>query len=127
MAMAQPDEDGRPCGRRFVVALKRLARLDHRKAARGSDAERLQHFGREHFAHRALQGEPPVAETAVGSLARTLGAKVRQPSCLVAHLCEQEAPAVPDLEIGRAQVGTPVNNAKFVCRLMLEKKKKHKY
>src|SRR3546814_5462927 len=62
MAMAQPDEDGRPCGRRFVVALKRLARLDHRKAARGSDAERLQHFGREHFAHRALQGEPPRSE-----------------------------------------------------------------
>src|SRR3546814_2445839 len=83
-------------------------RLDHRKAARGSDAERLQHFGREHFAHRALQGEPPVAETAVGSLARTLGAQVRQPSCLVAHLCEQEAPAVPDLGVVGAELMTVI-------------------
>src|SRR3546814_4570957 len=27
------------------------------------------------------------------------------------------------VEIGRAQVGTPVNNAQLVCRLLLEKKK----
>src|SRR3546814_2332300 len=30
-----------------------------------------------------------------------------------------------DEEIGRAHVGTPVTNAHLVCRLLLEKKKRH--
>ena len=78
MAVLQPDEHGGTGGRGLVVALQRLAGLDQREGLRGLDAERLEHLGREHLAHAALQGQPAVAEAAIGGLARALGAEIEQ-------------------------------------------------
>ena len=52
----------------------------------------------------ALEGEPAVAEAAVGRLARALGAEVEQPSGAVAQLGEQEAAAVADVGIVHAEL-----------------------
>ena len=99
MAVLEPDQHRRAGGGGLVVALQRLAGLDQREGLRGLDAERLEHLGREHLAHAALQRQPAVAEAAVGRLARSLGAEVEQPAAAVAQLREQEAAAVADVGI----------------------------
>ena len=104
MAVAEPDQHRRAGRRGLVAALQRLAGLDQREGLRGVDAERLEHLGREHLAHAALQRQPPVAEAAVGRLARALGAEVEQPARAVAELGEQEAAAVADVGIVHAEL-----------------------
>ena len=61
MAVAEPHQHRRAGRRRLVAAPQVLAGLDHRKGLAGVDAKRLEHFGRENLAHRALQRQPPVA------------------------------------------------------------------
>ena len=68
------------------------------------DAERFEHFGREHFAHAALQGQASVGSAAVRGLARTLGSEVEQAVPLVAKLGEGEAAAVADVRIVHAEL-----------------------
>ena len=55
-----------------------LAGFEQGEALRRVDAERLEHFGRQHFAHAALQRQPPVAAAAPRRLAAALGAEVEQ-------------------------------------------------
>ena len=99
MPMAEAYHDGRARGRWFVIALQRLARFNHGEGLAGVDAQRLQHFGRQDFPHRAFQRQPSVTEPAVGCLARSLGAKVQQAPRAVSQLCEQKAAAIPDLRV----------------------------
>ncbi len=99
VAVLEADQDGGAGRGGLVAALQRLAGLDQREALRGLDAERLEHLGRKHLADSALEGQPSVAEAAVGGLAGALGAEVEQPALLVAELSEQEAAAVADVRI----------------------------
>ena len=80
MAMAKARQHRRAGRRGLVAALERLAGLEQGEALRGVDAERLEHFGREHFAHAAFQRQPAVGVAAVGRLPRALGAEVEQPA-----------------------------------------------
>ena len=66
-----------------------LAGLEQREGLRGVDAERLEHLGREHLAHAALERQPAVGGAAVGRLARALGAEVEQAAAVVAQLGEE--------------------------------------
>ena len=104
MAVAEPGQHRRAGRRGLVAALQLLAGLEQREGLRGVDAERLEHLGREHLAHAALQRQPPVAEAAVGRRARALGAEVEQPAAVVAQLGEQEAAAVADVGIVHAEL-----------------------
>ena len=90
--------------RGLVAALERLAGLEQGEALRRLDAQRLEHLGREHLAHAALERQPAVAEAAVGRLARTLGAEVEQSVPIIAKLREEEAAAVADLRIVHAEL-----------------------
>src|SRR5258706_14389156 len=69
MAMAQTHQYGRAGGGGFVATLKLFAGLDQRETARRLDAQRLEHLGRQHLAHAALQRQTAVAEAAPGRLA----------------------------------------------------------
>ena len=104
VAVAEPGQHRR-AGRRGLVARGQLlAGLEQREALRRIDAERLEHLGRQHFAHPALERQPPVGGAAVGGLARSLGAEVEQPARVVAQLGEQEAAAVADVGIVLAEL-----------------------
>ena len=104
MAVAEPHEHRRARRRGLVAALERFAGLDQREAARGRNAERFEHLGRQHFANAALERQPPVAEAAVRRLPRSLGAEVHQPAVAVAHLREQESAPVADIGIVHAEL-----------------------
>ena len=51
--------------------------------------ERLEHLGRQHLAHPALERQPAVGVAAVGRLPRPLGAEVEQAPAIIPHLREQ--------------------------------------
>ena len=104
MAVAEPRQHRRAGGRGLVAALQRLASLEQGEALRRVDAERLEHLGREHFAHSALERQAAVGMAAVRRLARTLRAKVEQAAAIVAELGEGEAAAVADLRVVHAEL-----------------------
>ena len=104
MAVAQPHHHRRARRRGFVAAVEMLAGLDQREGARGVDAERLEHLGRENLAHAALEREAAVAGPAPRRRPRSLGAEVHQPALRVAHLREQEAAAVAEIGIVVAEL-----------------------
>ena len=75
------------------------------KRLRGVDAERLEHLGREHLAHAALQRQPAVAAARPRRLAAALGAEIEQPAVGgVAQLREEEAAAVAEVGVVRAEL-----------------------
>ena len=104
MAVAEPGQHRRARRRGLVAAHQLLAGLEQGEGLRRVDAQRLEHLGRQHLAHAALQRQPAVAEAAVGRLARALGAEVEQAVRVVAQLGEQEAAAVADLGIVHAEL-----------------------
>ena len=69
VAVRQAHQHGGTGGGGLVAALQRLARLDQRKGAAGGDPLRLQHGGRQHLAHPALQRQPSVRAARPGRLA----------------------------------------------------------
>ncbi len=77
-----------------------FAGFDQAESLGGVDAERLQHFGRENFAHAALERQPAVALARPGRAPAALGAEIEQPPVLgVAQLREQKAAAVAEIGI----------------------------
>ena len=105
VAVAEPDQHRRARRRGLVAAHQRLAGLDQREGLRGVDAQRLQHLGRQHLAHAALQRQPPVAAARPGRLARALGAEIEQAAVrAVAQLGEQEAAAVAEVGVVDAEL-----------------------
>ena len=99
MRVAEAHHHRRARGRRLVIALQRLAGLDDGQGAGRVDAQRLQHLGGQYLAHAALQRQSPVAEPAIGRLARPFGAQVQQPVPSVAQLREQQTAAIADVGI----------------------------
>ena len=102
--MREANQHRRAGGRGLVAAFERFAGFDQRQAARRIHAERFEHFGGQDFAHAALERQAAVAEAAVGGLARALRAKVHQAAAVVAALCVEEAAAVADIGIVRAEL-----------------------
>ena len=64
----------------------------------------LEHLGRQHFAHAALERQPAVGGAAIGRLSGTLGGQVEEAATVVAQLREQEAAAVADVGIVHAEL-----------------------
>ena len=97
VGVAEPHQHGRARGRWLVAALEPLAGLEQAERLRRGDAERLQHLGRQHLAHAALQGEPAVAAARPWRLAAALGGQIEEAVVLhVAQLREEEAAAVAE-------------------------------
>ncbi len=69
-----------------------------------STPERLEHLGRQHLAHRALQRQPAVARAAPRRLPAALGAEVHEPPAVVAALREEEAPPVAEVGVVGAEL-----------------------
>ena len=75
------------------------------KRLRGVDAERLEHLGREHLAHAALEREAAVGAARPRGRAAALGAEIEQAAAAeLVHLREQEAAAVAELGIVGAEL-----------------------
>ena len=103
--VAEPHQHGGARGRGLVAAHQRLARLDQAEGLGGLDAERLQHRGRQHLAHAALEREPPVGAARPGRLAAALGAEVEQAAVAeVVELGEEEAAAVAEVGVVHAEL-----------------------
>ena len=81
------------------MALEFLTGLDQAEALAGVDAQRLEHRGRQHLAHAALQRQPPIAHPRPRRAARPLGAEVEQAAVGVVQLREQEATAVAEVGV----------------------------
>ena len=62
------------------------------KVLRGVDAQRLQHLGRQHLAHAALERQPAVAASRPGRLAAALGAEIEQTPVLASRSCANRKP-----------------------------------
>ena len=99
MAMIQSGHHRRPRRRGFVAARQFLAGFDNRKCLRSVDAERLEHFGRQNFADRTLQGQPAIAGPAPRRRPRTLGPQIHESFLMIAQLREQKTPAIADFGI----------------------------
>ncbi len=69
MAVRQAGQHRRAGGARFVMASQGLAGLEHGEGATGGNAQGLQHLGRQHLAHRALERQAPVAAARPGGAA----------------------------------------------------------
>jgi hypothetical protein len=97
--VAEPRQHRRAGGGGLVVALQLLARLEQREAAAGVHAQRLEHLGRQHLAHAALQRQP--ARRRSGSTASGPSPWCRGPAAArrVPQLREQEAAPVAELGI----------------------------
>jgi hypothetical protein len=108
MAAAQPHHDRRAGGGGLVAAGQILTRLDQRQRAAGRHVQRLQHLGRQYFAHPALQRQSAIAEAAVRGLSRSLGAKVHQPPGTIPHLRKGEAAPVADLRVVLTELVTVI-------------------
>ncbi len=105
MAVRQPYQHGGAGRRGLVAADQVLAGLDQAEALRGVDALRLQHRRGQHLAHAALEGQPPVAGAGPGRGAAAFGAEIEEPPVReVVQLREQEAAAVPELGVVRAEL-----------------------
>ncbi len=86
----------------LIAPIKLFPGLDQGEGAAGGDAQGLQHLGRQHFAHPALQRQPPVGGPRPRSAAGALGPQVQQPiRARLAQLGEEKAAPV-------AQVGVVV-------------------
>ena len=81
------------------MALKLFARFDQAEALACIDPERLEHRGRQHLAHAALERQAAVAHARPGRAARPLGAEVEQAAIDVFELREEEAAAVAEIGI----------------------------
>ena len=99
MRMRQAHHHRRSRRRRFVTPPQFLPRFDHREGFGGVHAQGFEHFGRQNFAHCALQRQPPVATAAVRGLTRSLGAEVEQPPVLCTQLCIKKPAPVADFGI----------------------------
>ncbi len=105
VAEAQAGEHGRAGRARLVVALQGLAGLDQGEGAAGRHAEGLEHLGRQHLAHSALEGQAAVAEAGKGRLARALGPQIQQAVRVrFTQLRVEEAAAVPELGVVGAEL-----------------------
>ncbi len=67
--VVEPDQHGGARRRGFVAVPQVLAGFDQAERLAAIDAERLQHLGRQHLAHAALQREAAVAGAGPGGLA----------------------------------------------------------
>src|SRR5690606_22447733 len=100
MTMAQPRQHRRSRRGGLVAAIELLTGLDQRKALGCIGAQRFQHFGGEHFAHAALERQPPVATARPGRLARSLGAEIEQPTIHgINALAKEKAASVAKVRI----------------------------
>ena len=104
MPVAQPSQHRRSRWRWLVIASQFFAGLDQCETFRCVDPKRLKHFGCQHLAYATLQGQPSIAEPAVRSRPRSLGAKVEQAALIVAELREQEAAPVANVGIIRPEL-----------------------
>ncbi len=105
VAVAQAGEHGRTRGAGLVVPLQGLAGLDQGEGAAGRHAQRLQHLGRQHLAHAALERQAAIAEARIGRLARALGPEVEQPiRAGLAQLGVEEAAAVAEVWVVGAEL-----------------------
>ena len=104
VAVAEPGQHRRTSRRRLVAAHQLLARFEQSEGLRRVDAQRLEHLGRQHLAHAALQRQPAVAEPAVGGLAGAFGAEIEEAPRAVAQLGEKEAAPVADFRIVAAEL-----------------------
>jgi hypothetical protein len=105
VGVAEPHQHGGACRRGFVVAREAFARLDQAERFRGLDPERLQHLGRQHLAHAALERQPPISAARPGRLAAPLGGEVEKPSVLeIVRLREQKAAPVAELGVVGAEL-----------------------
>ena len=114
MAVTQPDQYRRAGGGGLVAAFERFAGFDQREAARGVDAQRLEHFGGEHFAYPPFERQAAVAEAAPRRRARSLGGEVHQAPARVAQLRKQEAASVANLGIILAELVAVIAQRKWL-------------
>jgi len=84
--------------------MQRLAGLDQAETFRRVDAERLEHFRRQHFAHAAFERQPPVAKPRIGRLPRTFCPEIEQAVLIVAQLRKEKSATVANLRIVAAEL-----------------------
>ena len=123
MAVRQPDKHRRTRRRRLVMALQRLASLDHRECLRRVHAQRLEHLGGENFPHRALQRQPPVCCTGKGRLARPFCAKVQNPPVCRPHLGEEEATAIANFRVIHTKLVAVIAQGQRFGKITIKRRK----
>ena len=102
--MAHSHHHGRAGGGGLVAPVQRFPRFDDRQRPRRGDVQRLQHLGRQDFAHTAFEGQATIAETTIRRLPRALGAQFEQAAIGRRHLCEGEAAPVAQVAIILAEL-----------------------
>src|SRR5258708_3322125 len=102
----------------FIAALERISSLEKREALRGIDAKCLEHLSCKQFANAPFQRQPAVGMPAIGRLARTLGAKVKQSAVIVAQLSEGETPAIPDFGVLHSELMSVVPQTERMSKVV---------